>query len=920
MSTNRTAIRFLIFIFLVTLPLSAFAATYDVKALIDTDNNRATGCSVGLSGGTIVSGIDTILTTSVAVTGTTGTVTGVTRQTCNLVSGLFGAGVPVDSGWNVGVSSTGDLLVESHLGPTILTWDNVGTPRFVFTASSGSLSDVLLTPFSTGGGDIVMPHAVRDRAVLAHALRTIHLDGDGSDWDGNVPLANGSENAPSLRFIRVQGYAGPNDFFFNFQIHTNPASPTAVDDAYDLATLGGTLTVSTRGVLNNDSDPNSQPLSAILVSNPQHGTLTLNANGGFTYVHDGSGASQDQFRYKASNGSLDSNTATVTISLPGGGNGNDKYTFTSANHVTFTAGIANTFAVTVTGNPTPALSEDGALPAGITFVDNGNGTGTLSGTPGGTTGGIYNIVFHAEKNKPHQADQNFTLTIGQAPGISSAPSTTFTVGSPGSFQVTAIGFPGPSISESGALPSGVSFNSGTGTLSGTAGAGSGGVYHISFTATNSFGSDVQPFTLTVNEAPAFTSANNVHLQAGSPANFTVTTSGFPPPAINKSGALPTGVTFTDNGNGTATIGGTPAGGSGGTYPLVFTANNGVAPNATQNFTMVVCNVLVVTNPATTTGTANAAFSQTFTQSGGVGAVTFSLNSGNLPTGLTLSSAGVLSGTPAQTGSFPITVKVTDSQGCIGIGGAYNLVINCQTITVTNPATNTGTVNTAFSKTFTAGNTIGAVTFSTASTLPAGLTLSAGGVLSGTPTQTGAFPIVVKATDANGCFGNGATYTLTIGCQTITVNNPATNTGTVNIAFSQTFTAGNTIGAVTFALNSGTLPTGITLSAGGVLSGTPTQSGSFPITVKTTDANGCFGVGDVHADHRVPDHHRQQSGHQQRHGKCGVQPDLHDDQFDRRGDVHAQQRHTPDGHHAVAGRRPLRHADAKRFVPDHRPRC
>ena len=82
MSTNRTAIRFLIFIFLVTLPLSAFAATYDVKALIDTDNNRATGCSVGLSGGTIVSGIDTILTTSVTVTATTGTVTGVTRQTC----------------------------------------------------------------------------------------------------------------------------------------------------------------------------------------------------------------------------------------------------------------------------------------------------------------------------------------------------------------------------------------------------------------------------------------------------------------------------------------------------------------------------------------------------------------------------------------------------------------------------------------------------------------------------------------------------------------------------------------------------------------------------------------------------------------------------------------------------------------------
>ena len=56
----------------------------------------------------------------------------------------------------------------------------------------------------------------------------------------------------------------------------------------------------------------------------------------------------------------------------------------------------------------------------------------------------------------------------------------------------------------------------------------------------------------------------------------------------------------------------------------------------------------------------------------------------------------------------------------------------------------------------------------------------------TPTRTGSFPIVVTATDGNGCSGNGATYTLTIGCQVITVNNPATTTGTVNTAFSQSF--------------------------------------------------------------------------------------------------------------------------------------
>jgi hypothetical protein len=838
MSLYRNAIRFIISTLALTLPLSAYAVNYDVKVLMDTDTNRATGCTVSTASGP-VSGIEQVLTTSISVSGGSATVTGVTRQLCT--GGFLGAPIPVDGGWNVGVSPTGNLFVETHLGANIITMTNIGTMRLDFAVSSGSISDAITSDF---GNDILYPvRPGRHHAVMSpNVLRSIHLDGLENDWNGVPVLAYGDAVPPVLRFLDAAAYVDSNDLFFDFHIQTNVNAPTANDDTYSLGTLGGTLTVSTLGVLTNDTDPNNLGLSAILVDGPEHGTVTLNANGGFTYVNNGSDVQQDQFHYRITNGTLQSNVATVTISLPGSTNDSGKYVFTSADHVTFAAGQPNTFTVTVTGKPTPALSEDGALPPGVTFVDNGDGTGKLSGTPAGTSGGIYNIVFHAEKNKPHQLDQNFTLTVAQAPGITSASSTTFTVGSAGTFQVTAIGFPAPSFGESGALPSGVTFNSGTGVLSGTPAPGSGGIYHITFTATNSAGTDVQAFTLTVDQAPAITSANNAHLQAGSPANFTVTTTGFPTAAVARtSGALPTGVTFTDNGNGTATIGGTPAPGSGGTYPIVITASNGVAPNATQNFTIVVCNSLVVNNPAISTGTANAAFSQTFTQVGGVGAVVFSLNSGTLPTGLTLSSAGVLSGTPTQTGAFPITVKVTDSNGCIGIGATYNLTINCQTITVTNPTTNTGTVNAAFSQTFTASNTIGAVTFSTASTLPAGLTLSSGGVLSGTPTQTGSFPIVVKATDANGCFGNGATYTLTIGCQTITVTNPGTATGTVNIAFSQTFTASNTIGTVTFTTAS-TLPTGLTLSSGGVLSGTPTQTGSFPIVVKATDANGCFGNG------------------------------------------------------------------------------
>ena len=342
--------------------------------------------------------------------------------------------------------------------------------------------------------------------------------------------------------------------------------------------------------------------------------------------------------------------------------------------------------------------------------------------------------------------------------------------------------------------------------------------------------------------PIITSANNAHFTAGQPGTFTVTTTGFPPPALNETGALPSGVTFTDNNNGTATLGGTPAGGSGGVYPLTIGASNSCG-STSQNFTLTVCNVITVTNPATTTGTAGAAFSQTFTQSGAVGTATFTTAS-TLPAGLSLSTTGTLSGTPTQTGSFPIVVTVTDSNGCTGTGATYPLVIGCQTINVTNPATNTGTAGTAFSQTFTQTGAIGTATFTTASALPAGLTLSTAGVLSGTPTAVGSFPITVTVTDGNGCTGTGATYTLTIGCPTITVGNPATTTGTAGAAFSQTFTQSGAVNGATFTTAS-TLPPGLTLSSAGVLSGTPTQTGSFPIVVTVTDGNGCTGNGSTY---------------------------------------------------------------------------
>ena len=88
-------------------------------------------------------------------------------------------------------------------------------------------------------------------------------------------------------------------------------------------------------------------------------------------------------------------------------------------------------------------------------------------------------------------------------------------------------------------------------------------------------------------APAITSANSATFTVGSPGTFTVTTTGSPTPAITETGALPSGVTFTDNHDGTATLAGTPGAGTSGSYPLTITAANGVTPNASQGFALMV---------------------------------------------------------------------------------------------------------------------------------------------------------------------------------------------------------------------------------------------------------------------------------------------------------------------------------------------
>jgi hypothetical protein len=250
----------------------------------------------------------------------------------------------------------------------------------------------------------------------------------------------------------------------------------------------------------------------------------------------------------------------------------------SAPATTFIAGTAGSFTVMANGIPAPTFSESGALPAGVTF----NGaSGVLSGTPATGTGGIYVFNITAQNGAPPNASQTFTLTVNEAPKITSASSVSYMPGVLGSFAVTARGFPAPTLSETGNLPNGVTFNASTSSLSGTPYSTIGAVYVITFTAQNGIlPNDTQTFTLTVTQPPAITSVPAHGFTLGVPGSFTVTATGVPTPSWSETGPLPDGLTFNV---ATGVISGTPTATAFGDYPITLTAQNGALPNATQSF-------------------------------------------------------------------------------------------------------------------------------------------------------------------------------------------------------------------------------------------------------------------------------------------------------------------------------------------------
>ncbi len=520
-------------------------------------------------------------------------------------------------------------------------------------------------------------------------------------------------------------------------------------------------------------------------------------------------------------------------------------TFTYTLTVTNAAGTAVTKTAIVNVVPPPAIT---SFTAGLSTIVTGssttltavfsNGTGSVNNGVGAVTSGTpvtispiatttYTLTVSNGATTPATVTATATVTVDVPPAITSANNTTFTVGSAGSFTVNATGFPIAALSAVGALPGTVTFHdngNNTATISGTP-TGAAASYPITITANNGVSPNAtQNFTLNVVlvQAPAITSANNVTYTVGVNSTFNVTTTGSPTAALSKLGSLPSGVNFTDNGNGTASIAGTPGAGTTGSFPITITANNGVAPNASQSFTLNVVAAPVITSFTSAASTITAGTSTTLTGvfSGGTGSVNNSVGAVTSGTAATVS--------PAVTTTYTLTVTNAATTPVSVTATAMVTVVAAPVITsFTGPATILSGNSTTITPIFSNG---------TGSISP-----TVGAVISGTgysvsPTTTTTYTLTVTNS-----VGSKLTSTVLITVQAppqITSANNATFTVGVNGTFTVT-TSGSPIPSL--SITSGSLPSPINFVDNGdgtaTISGTPTGASVSPITITASNGIG-----------------------------------------------------------------------------------
>lgn len=267
------------------------------------------------------------------------------------------------------------------------------------------------------------------------------------------------------------------------------------------------------------------------------------------------------------------------------------------------------------------------------------------------------------------------------------------------------------------------------------------------------------------------------------------------------------------------------------------------PNSTLYSNAVVVHIyatLQITTTSLRNGTIAATYSASLTANGGATPYTWTIVSGTLPSGITLSSNGVLGGVPTATGSYPFTVQVKDAESVAQIVSVpLSLMITPAVLSITTSTLPEGSEGNTYSASLTANGGTSPYSWSLASgALPLGVSLSTAGVLSGTPTAAGTFTLAVQAKDSSATPQIATTsLSLTVMPPPLQVSTASVPSATTNAAYSAGLAATGGTQPYTWSVSTGQLPNGIGLSSSGTVSGTPTVSGTFPFTAEVRDNSG-----------------------------------------------------------------------------------
>ncbi len=517
-----------------------------------------------------------------------------------------------------------------------------------------------------------------------------------------------------------------------------------------------------------------------------------------------------------------------------------------------TVGQQYTTTLESTGGTRPASwsIESGNLPNGLSLEPS---TGVISGTP--TSSGTSTVTFRATDSAeptPQTATAKLKLSIVPETEPLSVTTTKLPAATDGTFytaDLTSTGGTAPiewSVS-SGALPDGLTLES-SGVISGTPSAT--GTYSLTLTATDratpsphvanvslslvvNAGTPLSLLTASISSATQGSEyIANLNAEGGVPGySWEVT-----------SGALPPGVTLESS---TGAIEGTPA--ESGVFTFTATVSDGSTPTAqtaSQTYSLNVAASSPSIGFAPPEATVGEPYSYTPTVSGGVAPYSWSISSGELPTGLSLEpSTGAITGTPTTPGSNPVTLQVTDSSQPVsqGVTASATLTVAAvpplQIASTELPAAVNGVPHRALI--FTTGGTAPLSFSITHGTLPAGLSLDEEtGVVSGTPSVEGTSEFTLRVSDSSQpSVVRTATMAVAVGAPpALSIATTELNSGTAGSSFTQTLIATGGTTPYMWSIASGSLPSGLSISEStGQISGTPTESGSFPITIKVSDS-------------------------------------------------------------------------------------